>query len=482
MLAECRQRDLTTALEARLEPRARAEQDAPVATPRLAAAIAVLLTLGWLLFAPPLLTDGDSCLYAAMGHDLATGGGWAAPQWAHGGAAADFHENPPLAVWTIGALEGLGLDTARAPVVANALWLLLLAAAAWRLGGGGRGAGAVVLGVLLLHYPVAKYAVRASLELPFTACAVAAVAWMRGRRESSLVWAGLFFGGAILARGPFALLVPALWLVDARIGLRRPIRRALAAGVLGLSLAVLFDLFHRRATGHGFWAAFWSEQLGPSLAGTAPHANRQPTWQYYGGRLLLYGAPWLPFALLAGLSRWKRLRPDFLLGLVWVGLVLAGAVVAQRQASRYLFAAWPGVALMVGAVATNAWLRREAVERRRWAAAVMMLLPALTVGKGLLTPDDDWAVAARQLRERASYGWGTEGPPTVYGPFSAHDDRAKQFLRHHLGVWAFREPDEGAPPGSLRFSWRGPGEAPAGSALVTPGFRLDLVGEDSAPR
>ncbi len=444
-------------------------------TPRLAAALAALLTVGWLLLVPYWLTDGDSCLYAAMGHEVATEGNWCAPSWAHGGVRADFHENPPLAMWGIAALETAGLDHQRAPVVANALWLLLLAAATWRLGGGGRGAGALALAVLLLHYPVAKYVVRASLELPFAACAVAAVAAMRGARPRGMLWAGLFFGGALLSRGVFAVLVPALWLIDARVGLRRPLRRAIGALVLGSSLAMLFDLGHRLETGHGFWSAFWSEQLGPSLTGDAPHANTEPTWRYYGGRLLLYGQPWLLLAAVAGLRRWKRVRPDFLLGLAWVLLVLLGAVIAQRQASRYLFAAWPGLALMVSAAGAGWWARQAEARRRRFALAALMLLPALTIGKTLFAARDDWRAAAIQLHERAAAGWPEAGPPVVYGPFSRHDDRAKQFIRHHLGTWAFAEGPHGPPAGSLRFVWTRAGfEAPGN--VVAPHFLLAPTG------
>ncbi|MBC8330159.1 MAG: hypothetical protein H8E31_15590 [Planctomycetes bacterium] len=445
-------------------------------SPRLAAVLAALLTVAWLWIVPYRLTDGDSCLYAAMGHEVAVEGNWAAPTWAHGGERADFHENPPLVVWLPAALERAGLDARQAPVIANALWLWLLAAAMWRLAGGWRGAGALALGALMLHYPVAKYVVRASLELPFAACAVAAVACLRSARPAAFLWGGLFFAGAVLSRGVFALLVPAVWLVDARVGVRRPLRRPAAALILGLSLAVLFDLFHRRATGHGFWAAFWAEQLGPSLAGTAEHANREPTWSYYGGRLLLYGQPWLLIAVVGGLRRWKRLRPDYLVGLAWVLIVFAGAVIAQRQASRYLFAAWPGLALMVGAAGLGWWHRLPERAQRRIAVVVLFLIPAMTAAKTLFTPRDEWWTAAVQLRERAALGWGDGPPPVVYGPFSAHDDRAKQFLRHHLGVWAFTTPAGGAPPGSLEFRWTDHG-FPGVDDLVAPHFALRWRGE-----
>lgn len=448
--------------------------------PRLAAALAALLTVAWLLLFPGRLTDGDSCLYAAMGSELAAGGSWAAPTWARDGARADFHENPPLVCWPIAALELAGLDDRRAPVVANALWLLLLAAAMWRLGGGWGGGGAIALGVLLLHLPVMKYAGRASLELPFAACAVAAVAWLRRPGRAAVAWAGLFGGGALLARGVFALLVPALWLLDARLGVRRPLRRAAVALGISLALAAAFDLAHRSATGHGFWLAFWREQLAPSLAGTAPHVNVEPTWRYYGERLLVYGSPWLPLALVAAARRWKRLRPDFLLGLAWLALVWLGAVVAARQGSRYLFAAWPALALMVAALGTGWWQRRGERARRRLAWAALALLPAIALGRPLFVERDGWWRAVEPLRERRAAGWQDGVAPVVYGPFAAHDDRAKQFLRHHLGVWAFVEPAEGAPPGSLLFRWReadGAAEGePAGGAIRTPLFVLSPAG------
>ncbi|RMH03001.1 MAG: hypothetical protein D6702_07265, partial [Planctomycetota bacterium] len=313
---------------------------------RLAALLAALLTAAAALVWPPLYTDGDSCLYAALGHEVAGGGAWAAPTWAHDGGRACFHENPPLVAWLPAALERTGLDDRRAPALANALWLLLLAAAAWRLAHGADGAGPLAWTAVLLTLPVLKAAGRCGLDLPFAACVTAAVACLRSRAATLRLAGGLAFAGAALARGPFALLVPALWFLDARIGRRRSLRPALAAGVLGLSLAVAFDLAHRTAAGHRFWSAFWSEQLAPSLAGTAPHPNHGSTWAYAAGRFALYGQPWLLLGLVGGLRRWKRIRPEVLLGLLWCGLVVAGTALARREASRYLFAAWPGVAIL----------------------------------------------------------------------------------------------------------------------------------------
>ncbi|RMH03090.1 MAG: hypothetical protein D6702_06955, partial [Planctomycetota bacterium] len=103
-------------------------------------------------------------------------------------------------------------------------------------------------------------------------------------------------------------------------------------------------------------------------------------------------------------------------------------------------------------------------------AAALMLLPLAVAGAGLASGRGDWGEAARACR-----AWIESSRPApetaVFGPFSRHDDRAKQFLRHHLGLWAFAEPAGGAPPGSLVFRRRE--EPPPGEpVLTTPLFTL----------
>ncbi|MFQ5748553.1 MAG: hypothetical protein ACE5H3_03735, partial [Planctomycetota bacterium] len=160
---------------------------------------------------------------------------------------------------------------------------------------------------------------------------------------------------------------------------------------------------------------------------------------------------------------------------------LLGVSLAWRRGSRYLFAVWPATAWLAAGGLRDEWRRLSIPRRRALSALALALLPILTVGRSLATPRDPWwraADALREAREKGRLHPGKAIPGPILGPFAPHDDRAKQFLRHHLGVWAFRTPESGAPPGSTL--WIPPQEAqglpPASILLRTPLFILARKG------
>jgi len=457
------------------------------------AALAGLVTLFWCALFPFRLTDGDSCLYAAMAHEMARGGAsdWVAPQWAFRGEAVDFHGGPPGAFWLPALLEKAGLPEGQAPLAANALWLLLLLVSLGRLAGfrapdGGPGAGWLAMGILLLHFPLFKYVVRADLEIPFAACAVASLAAARSRSRWGPLALGTALGGAILIRGIFAAGVLLVLAADGflfRPHAERRTGRLLSGLALAVLLAAGFDLAHVLASGHSFWAAYLGSQVLPSLQpGGTPHPARGLPLLYYGGRFLLYAFPWWAVALAAWLQRRRTGMPpaakaDLRTGAAWVLIFLLGVSLAWRRGSRYLFAVWPATAWLAAGGLRKGWQRLSIPRRRALSLLAVALLPILTVGRSLATPRDAWWQAAEVLRAARKEGalhpeTAIRGP--VFGPFAPYDDRAKQFLRHHLGVWAFRTPPGGAPPGGTL--WRTPDEAqglPKASILLrTPLFFL----------
>lgn len=413
-----------------------------------AGAVAAALTLAWCACFPYRFTDGDSCLYAAMARDMAQGGReeLLAPRWSLEGAPVCFHDDPPGAMWPAGLLGRLGLDDASAPLVANALALLALAAATWRLGG------ALAAGILLLHLPVLHYSVRFGLELPFAACFTAAVLAGRSCSRWAFLGLGLAAAGALLSRGVLALALVPVLLVDAALAPDRGRRlRVLGLGFALAALgALLFDRGHAAVTGHGFWGAFWEQQVLPTLQGGTPHSNHGSTILYYGGRLLLYGLPWWALGAAALWRGARQPRRELLTALVWIGVVAAGAMLGRREGSRYLFAAWPANAWLCARALAPWWRRRSAAARARLELAVAFLPLVLVAGKCLLTPrDPDWRAASALRAQRAELAAAPR--PEIYGAFAHHDDRRKQFLRYHSGLWAMPLPPEGPPPGSWRL-------------------------------
>ncbi len=458
-----------------------------------AGGLAFFVTLAWCALFPFRLTDGDSCLYAAMGHEMAQGGirDWAAPQWASGGEAACFDEGPPAAFWLTALLEKAGLPEGQAPLAANALWLILLLVSLGSLAGfrapdGGPGAGFLAIGILLLHYPMFKYVVRAGLEIPFAACATASLAAARSRSRWGPLALGAALGGAILTRGVFAAGILPLLFGDFLVS-RAPSERRWGRLLSGLGLAVLLaaglELAHFLETGHSFWKAYLEKQVLASLEpGGTPHPARGLPILYYSGRFFLYAFPWWAVALGAWLRRkGEQMSPaakaDLLLGTGWVLVFLLGVSLAWRRGSRYLFPVWPATAWLAAGGLRHGWRRLSIPRRRILSSLALALLPILTVGRSLATPRDPWWQAAEILQQARKEGRlhpEREIPGPVYGPFAPHDDRPKQFLRHHLGVWAFRTPAGGAPRGSTL--WVPPGEArglPPDSVLLrTPVFFL----------
>jgi 4-amino-4-deoxy-L-arabinose transferase-like glycosyltransferase len=407
---------------------------------------AIVATVALTLVVPYRMTDGDSCLYAAMAHDMAAGrASWAAPAWDFHGAAACFHEHPPGAFWLAAIVERLGAPAENAALAANALWTFVavfgVIAIARRFTSQ---ATADVAGlVFLLHAGVMKYVQRAGLELPLAATASWAIA--AGLRLDKSRWwtlvcaAGL--AGAVLTRGVLGL-VPAgllvLMLFDAKV--RPPWPRLAAAFVLAAAALEAFDLAHASQCGesaHGFWRAYLDRQVAPSLTeGGTAHSVSEPTALYYLPRFLLYTLPW---SLLAVWRLVREPRPlaspeAWRLGAAWILAVLAGLSLGSREASRYFFQAFVATSLL-----TALALPREPKGDSAWAvfALLVLALPSQVALKcGFLTRDD-WE---RTAEIAAQHRFAGPSPPTVRGAFQPEDDRMKSLLRFHLDAWTSSAP------------------------------------------
>jgi hypothetical protein len=121
---------------------------------------------------------------------------------------------------------------------------------------------------------------------------------------------------------------------------------------------------------------------------------------------------------------------------VWIVLTVAGASTSSREGSRYVFQLF--VATSVLAAFT---VGPELKPTPAWFAStfVLLVLPAQVVLKSsIFRVHDEWWVAADLLEEH-------RGDPKlagreIRGPFKPEDDRAKSFLRFHLGTWISSAP------------------------------------------
>jgi 4-amino-4-deoxy-L-arabinose transferase-like glycosyltransferase len=415
----------------------------------------VVATVAIALVYPYRLTDGDSCLYAAMSHDMAMGGSWVAPRWDFHGESFSllgpggvcFHDHPPGAFWLAAILERRGAPVERAALAANALWTLAAAGGVVAIARRfvARGAADFAGVVFLLHVGVMHYVQRAALELPLAATASWAIA--AGLRLDRSRWwtfaTAAALAGAVMVRGVFGL-VPAgllvLALLDPKLRppwIRLAIALALAAGALWA-----FDRVHASQFGgmhqdrsHGFWSAYVERQVLPSLtSGGTSHSVDGATLPYYVGRVLLYTLPWslLPLRRLVRGPRPVASPEAWRLGAAWIVVVVAGASMTSREGSRYLFQAW-----IASSVLAALALPREPRGNVAWVVSTLLLLavPAQIVLKSAFHERDAWWQTAEIAAQHRYQSEHARGGALIRGPFQPEDDRMKSLLRFHLDAW-----------------------------------------------
>lgn len=409
---------------------------------------AVLAALAIALFVPFRLTDGDSCLYAAMAHDMARGGSWFAPEWDFHGAATCFHEHPPGAFWLAALLERLGAPAPNAALGANVLWMFAAVLGVIALARRFVSAAAADLAglVFLLHLGVMKYVQRAGLEIPLAAT----VAWtmaaglrLGGSRWWTLATAASL-AGAILVRGVFGL-VPAALLVLLLLdpALRPPWRRLVVVFAGAAAVLWAFDRAHAvsGAPSHGFWLAYLQRQVLPSLQpGGTSHSVEGGTWTYYVGRALVYTLPWSLLPLVRLLRGPKPLPSPaaWRLAAAWIVLTVAGASLTSREGSRYVFQIYVATSLLA-ALALGPVLKPNLA----WIAAtfVVLAVPAQAALKCGFHERDAWWKTAGLLEDNRIRDDQPGPRAQIRGPFQPEDDRMKSMLRFHLGdVWISSAP------------------------------------------
>ncbi len=431
-------------------------------------AAVVLATVALTALWPFRLTDGDSCVYAAMAHDMARGGSWIAPTWDFHGAAGCFHDHPPGAFWATALVERCGAPSLTAALVANVLWTFAAVAGVVALARAFVSKTAADFAGLafLLHLMTLRYVQRAGLEIPFAACAswTLAAAPRLGRHRGWIVVAGASLAGAFLVRDVMGL-VPAALLVYAACDkpLRPPLGRLAASLALTGALLVAFDRAHAGATGHGFWSAYVRREILPSLSGgDSRHAVDRETWPYYIRSALLYSLPWSLFPLVR-LVRGPRPVPSpaaWRLAAAWIVLAVALASASSREGSRYVFQACIGTSLLA-ALAVGPDLSPKPA---RIASTLLMLaVPACVLVKSAFVHDrGDWWDAAGRLD-------ALRGDPRIVGrevrgDFKPEDDQLKTFLRFHLDAWTSSAP--AAPARGLQWVRGAQIDASRGDVIV----------------
>jgi 4-amino-4-deoxy-L-arabinose transferase-like glycosyltransferase len=362
--------------------------------------------------------DPDSALYADLSDRLSAHPirQWIAPEW--WGLWPDakltglFLEHPAGLFIVPAALGRLGIPPVQGAyivgIAAGLIALLLAGRLVMRLSSREDGRAALVCLQLM---PLAFiFRIRDNHEYPMLMCLLAVLTGLEAVTRSWLSAAliGLGLSVALVVKGVFTvpvLMAGALWVaLNPAEGSRA---RQLAGLVLGIGVMVTtayaYDAAYLRVTGHRFWIAYWTRQLGPmsvespfgpfgELVAFARHIG------FYIVRLLYHPAPW-SFALILGAWRFgrssirrttERRAIDFVL--IYGALVTLLLSLASRWAERYAFSATFMIGAAGGVVAFRTWpslrrtLARFDASVPAFPAVVWTILMVLRLVAGPLLP------------------------------------------------------------------------------------------------
>ena len=320
----------------------------------------------------------DEPRYASIGREMARSGDWVTPRL--DGAA--WFEKPPLLYWLTGAGQRLHLSdewAARLPLaLASLLFLWFFHRTLAREFS--RGVALAATGILATSAGWVAYSFASITDLPMSAALGAAMligvfgpsAIPSRARETTVlgIWAGVFLGFAVLAKGfvPLVLIAPVLLIA-------RRMRLAMlgACAVIAAPWYVLCKL----RNGPVFWNEFfWKHHVDRFLHPTLDHP--QPFW-YYLPVLLAGLFPWTPLAgLLFSPKTYRDERIRFLMFWLLFGLVFFSA--AQNKLPGYVLPLLPALAIIL-AVALD-----KTPGAGLWIGASVILLIATPAIAGLL-PD-----------------------------------------------------------------------------------------------
>lgn len=337
----------------------------------------LLILLGWVLLyqvGVSGLLGPDEPRYAAIGREMAASGDWITPRL----NGAPWFEKPPLLYWLagVGFRAGLGPDEApRVPVAV--LSLVSLGVMAWLIGRIEGPAMAMASAAILASTAGwMGLSMVAVTDLPLAACFSLALGFgvfaveMESRR--AWVWAGVFLGLAVLAKGlvPLVLLAPFCWW--ARAQWRR------LALVFCVAMLVAGPWYVLMTVRHG-WAFvdmfFIRHHFGRFSSEALQHVR--PMWFYVP--VMAAGVfPWIPALFRMGRQSWADPQNR-----VWwwtAGFGLLFFSVSTNKLPAYLLPLFPSVAVLLARALLS-------VHRAGRALALSAFLLALAPAIGSLLPD-----------------------------------------------------------------------------------------------
>jgi 4-amino-4-deoxy-L-arabinose transferase-like glycosyltransferase len=310
----------------------------------------------------------DEPRYASIGREMAHSGDWVTPRL----DGAPWFEKSPLLYWLTGAGHRLHLSdewAARLPLVLMSLAFLWFFHRTLAREFSPRVALAAT-GILATSAGWVAYSFVSVTDLPMSAAlGVATLIGVfgpsaipsRARQTTALgIWAGVFLGLAVLAKGfvPLVLIAPVLLIAR---------RMRLAMIATGAVVAAPWYVLCELRNGPVFWNEFfWKHHVDRFLHPTLDHP--QPFW-YYLPVLLAGLFPWTPLAgLLMRPKTYQDERIRFLSFCLLFGLVFFSA--AQNKLPGYVLPLMPALAIIL------AFALDKAPAAGWWIGACVVLLVA----------------------------------------------------------------------------------------------------------
>ena len=327
----------------------------------------------------------DEPRYAAIGRAMAESGDWVTPRlWNE-----PWFEKPALLYWmtALGFKAGLNPDLApRVPVALASVAFLVFFGVYLGRQFGSRAA-LYATAILATSAGWLTFSHIGVTDLPLTVCfSVAMLLLMPGVGTVRPVWAGVFVGMAVLAKGlvPFVLILPALWFLRKRW---KDLGAMLAVAVL---VATPWYALVIVRNGQPFIDEFfWKHHFARFLNGSLQHVR--PVWFFVP--ILLAGIfPWTPLlALLLRGRLYRDQRAQFLLA--WAAFGLLFFSLSENKLPGYILPLLPPTAALLGLQLAQA-NRRTASLLGGVAAALLWLIPvvaqalptALLKGASSVTP------------------------------------------------------------------------------------------------
>ena len=353
-------------------------------TPRISLWLAALLSAAVILplLGHKVLADWDEGIYAEVSREF-LGRNWLVPHWGF----YPWFEKPPLALWISAiffqffgvnefwarcgsALASIGIIA----VIHNVALRARGTVAAW-----------ASTAILLTTFGFFRVARMGELDALLTLGCLIGLAGLSKVREGDRrgwywFWSG--FAVAVMTKGAAAVTLPLSLLVLFawnRWG-RRQLGLAFWGGLVLFAAIVLpWHLYML----HAFGGEFLREYLGLHVitrATTQMEGHTTPWW-YYGKVLLGYSSPWLllfPFALW-----WQARRSQFREYLVFSLVVLVFFSAMATRSPKYIFPAYPALALLIGDWLAAQFGRRS---RRFWWMATVAGLAAFAAASAMTKP------------------------------------------------------------------------------------------------